>query len=223
MQLSLNLSLTRTTLLAFAIGASVAASAFIASSADARRTVVLAAPPSSIGVVDLKAVFDLLPESAEWDVKVQSLEAKFSDEVRARKAELEQLAKEIEAMAEGPAREAKLDAARLRKLQIEQWAGFKDLELDRERSLKWQAIYRLVRDAAKQLAIDEKYDLVLVDDSNVEVRTQRGQNAPPLETQAQSQISQIRVLYAGKTIDVTQKIIVQVKNRAQQAPVTKPR
>ena len=69
-----------------------------------------------------------------------------------------------------------------------------------------------MREAAKRLAETEGYDLVLVDDSRIEIRTQRGQNAPGLEAQAQSQIAQLRVLYSSRTVDVTEKIIVQINN-----------
>lgn len=210
--------MNRSTIAALAAGAAIAAAAFLAGSADARRTVAPTAPPTAVGVVNLRKVFDALPESAEWDVKVKSLEASFAEEARARKGELDSMVKAIEAMAEGAERETKLDEARLKRLQLEQWAGFKELEIDREKSLKWQAVYRLVREASAQLASEEKYDLILVDDSGVEIRTQRAQNAPSLETQAQSQISQIRVLFAGGTVDVTQKILVQIKNRSQASP-----
>ena len=88
----------------------------------------------------------------------------------------------------------------------------KELELDRERSLKWQAVYRAVREGAAKLAENERLDMIVVDDSKIELQTQRAKDAPPLETQAKSQISQLRVLYAGKSIDVTEKLIVQINN-----------
>ena len=94
----------------------------------------------------------------------------------------------------------------------------KELEVDRETSLKWQAVYRSVREGAKKLAEAEKYDLIVVDDSRVEIRTQRAQNAPSLTQQAQSQISQLRVLYAGRTVDVTDKLIVQINNARSLKP-----
>jgi Skp family chaperone for outer membrane proteins len=212
--------MNRSTLAALAVGAAISAAAFLAGSADARRATAPVAPPTAVGVVNLRKVFDVLPQSAEWDVKIKGLESAFAEEARTRKGELDGMVKAIEAMAEGKERETKLDEARLKRLQLEQWAGFKELEIDRERSLKWQAVYKLVRDAARQLAADEGYDLVLVDDSGVEIRTQRAQNAPSLEAQAQSQISQIRVLFSGGAADVTQKILVQIKNSEQKSPTT---
>ena len=173
---------------------------------------------SAIGIVDMATVFDKLEESAEWDVKIKALEARAGEEMGRRKAELDALAKELEALSDGAEKDAKLDSLRLKRLQAEQWAGFKELEVDRETSLKWQAVYRSVREGAKKLAEAEKYDLIVVDDSRVEIRTQRAQNAPSLTQQAQSQISQLRVLYAGRTVDVTDKLIVQINNARSLKP-----
>ena len=96
----------------------------------------------------------------------------------------------------------------------------KDLELDRERSLKWQSIYRSVRDGAAKLAADEKYELVVVDDSKLDIQPQRSKDAPPLEVQVKSQIAQIRVLHSAKSVDVTEKLIVQINNA--RASASKP-
>jgi Skp family chaperone for outer membrane proteins len=206
------------TLAAFALGSAVAIAAFFAGNAEARRIPAMFAPPSAIGIVDMATVFDKLEESAEWDVKIKALEARAGEEMGRRKAELDALAKELEALSDGAEKDAKLDSLRLKRLQAEQWAGFKELEVDRETSLKWQAVYRSVREGAKKLAEAEKYDLIVVDDSRVEIRTQRAQNAPSLTQQAQSQISQLRVLYAGRTVDVTDKLIVQINNARSLKP-----
>ena len=206
------------TLAAFALGSAVAIAAFFAGNAEARRIPAMFAPPSAIGIVDMATVFDKLEESAEWDVKIKALEARAGEEMGRRKADLDALAKELEALSDGAEKDAKLDSLRLKRLQAEQWAGFKELEVDRETSLKWQAVYRSVREGAKQLAEAEKYDLIVVDDSRVEIRTQRAQNAPSLTQQAQSQISQLRVLYAGRTVDVTDKLIVQINNARSLKP-----
>lgn len=210
--------MTRPTLVACMLGAAIAATAFLAGTAEARRPYSFFAPPTAIGVVDMATVFDRLSESAEWDVKLRSLESRFSQEVGDRRAELEAMVKEIEAMGDGPAKSARIDDARLKQLQLEQFGAMKQLELDREKSLKWQAVYRAVRDGARKLAENEKYDLIIVDDSRVEVRTKRDKDLPPLEAQAQSQISQLRILHASRTIDVTEKLIVQINNARTAAP-----
>jgi len=202
----------RPTLTIVALASALAAAGFLASTAEALRTTVFMAPPTAVGVVNIATVFDRLNEAAEWDVKIKNLEARVGEELRARKAELEAGAKSLESMADGPEKEQKVDALRLKKLQAEQFAVMKELELDRERSLKWQSVYRAVREGAAKLADAEKFDLIMVDDSRIEISTQRSKDAPPLETQAKSQISALRILHAAKTVDVTEKLIVQINN-----------
>ena len=203
--------------LAIVLGASIASIGFLAGNADARRPIVLAAAPTAIGVVNMATVFDRLNEAAEWDVKIKTLESKFGDELQTRRTTIETMGKEIEAMPEGAAKETKLDTLRLTRLQAESWGDMKQLELDRERSLKWQAIYRAVREGSSKLAESEKLDMIVVDDSKIEIQTQRSKDAPPLETQAKAQITQLRVLHAGKSIDVTEKLIVQIHNTRSKA------
>ena len=198
--------------------AALAVAALIAPRAEALKPAFLAAPPTAIGVVNMASVFDRLDEAAEWDVKIKNLEVKFGEELQGRRAELEKMAKEAEPLPEGEEREKRLDALRLKRLQAEQWSVMKDLELDRERSLKWQSIYRAVREGAAKLAADEKYELVVIDDSKIEIQAQRAKDAPPLEAQVKSQIAQIRVLHAAKSVDVTEKLIVQINNARAAAP-----
>lgn len=205
--------MTRPTLAAFALGATVALASFLAGNADATRALIVPAQPTAIGVIDLAKLFDGLGECAEWDVRIKALEARVMDEARARKASLESGLKEVEAMTEGVEKEKRLDALRFQKLQAEQWSLGCELEADRERSLKWQSVYRSVREGAKKLGETEGYQLVVIDDSKIEIQTQRAQNSPPLETQAKGQIAQLRVLYADRTIDVTDKLIVQLNNK----------
>ncbi|MFM7261539.1 MAG: OmpH family outer membrane protein [bacterium] len=208
----------RSTIAALCAGALVATLGFLGTAAQAIRPTALPAPATAIGTVDLARLFDSLAAAKEWDVRIKELEAKAMDEGRAKKAALDASVKEVEAMAAGPEREARMDALRLTRLQAEQWSQLKELEVDRERSLKWQAIYRSVREGAKKLADAEGYGLIVVDDSRIEITTQRGQNAPPLETQAKSQIASLRVLYAGKSIDVTDKLRVQLDNDRSGSP-----
>ena len=202
----------RSTIAALTTGAAITALGFLVGSANATRTIVLPPPPTASGGVDLAKLFDGLDEAAEWDVRIKELEAKAMDEGRAKKASLDASIKEVEAMVAGPEKETRMDALRLARLQAEQWSQLKELEVDRERSLKWQAIYRSVREGAKKLAETEGYGLILVDDSRIEITTQRGQNAPPLETQVKGQIASLRVLYSGKMVDVTEKLVVQLDN-----------
>jgi len=216
---SLQLSFDRrSSIVALCVGTAIATLGFLGTSAQAIRPIAVPAPPTAVGTVDLARLFDSLAAAKEWDVRIKELEAKAMDDGRAKKAALDASLKEVEAMAAGPEKDTRMDAMRLARLQAEQWSQLKELEVDRERSLKWQAIYRSVREGARKLAEAEGYGMIVVDDSRIEITTQRGQNAPPLETQAKSQIASLRVLYAGKSIDVTDKLRVQLDNDRTGSP-----
>jgi Skp family chaperone for outer membrane proteins len=204
----------------FGLGAAVAIAGFLAGSADARRSPAVPSAPAPIGVVNLATVFDKLDASAEWDLRIKTLESRATEEAAKRRSDLEATGKALEALGEGPEKERKLDEYRLQQIQNEQWAGFKEIEVDRELSLKWKSIYGSVREGAKRLAQSENLALVIVDDSGVEIRTQRTQNGPKQAAQAQAQIMQLRVLYADRTVDVTEKLIVQLNNARSLAPST---
>jgi Skp family chaperone for outer membrane proteins len=75
----------------------------------------------------------------------------------------------------------------------------------------WQSMYRNVRAECQKLAEAEGYDAVLVNDGVGEIQLQR-ESKSPLEAQAQEQIVRRRVLYAAKSIDVTDQLVVRMNN-----------
>lgn len=177
-----------------------------------QATMAVAANPTAVAMVNVEKVFDRLDESADWQIQIRQLASSVQEEGRARAADVERMRKELEPMAEGPDRQRLLDELALKQLRLEEWGRLKQLEIDRERSLMWQKMYRAVREEAAKVAESEGYQLVLVDDSGVEIRTSREINAP-LEMQAQQQIASLRVLYAANAIDITEKVVVRINNR----------
>jgi hypothetical protein len=125
----------------------------------------------------------------------------------------------MEAAAESE-RMAIRDKVAFEQLQFEQWEAIKKIEVDRERALMWQSMYRNVRAECQKLAEAEGYDAILVNDGVGEIQLQR-ESKSPLEQQAQEQIVRRRVLYAGKSTDVTDQLVVRMNN-ARAANAGKP-
>ncbi|MSR41559.1 MAG: OmpH family outer membrane protein [Phycisphaerales bacterium] len=174
--------------------------------------------PANVGVVNLSTIVDRMKERQEWDVRLKSLESAITEEGRARRAKLEATAKEIEPISEGTERESRIDQFRMQEIKDTEWLNIKKLEIDRERSLKWQSLYRSIREGTKKLSEREGLDLVIVDDSKTELRVQRNEKVP-MEAQALEQIASLRVLFGSKAIDVTEKLLVQIDNdRSLAAP-----
>jgi Skp family chaperone for outer membrane proteins len=208
----------RTDRLALLLTAAVAVAALAtARAADARRVAAeahaaaLAAPPVAVATVDVAKVFDKLNENADWQIQIRTLASSYTEELRARQSELEKLLKELEAMTDAGQRSGLADDIAMKRLRLEEWARLKQAEIDRERSLMWQSMYRSIRDEARKVAEGEGYQLVIVDDSQTEVRASREIKAP-LEEQVKQQIASLRILYAAPTIDISDKVVVRINN-----------
>jgi outer membrane protein len=185
--------------------------------AEARRVAAeahaaaMAAPPVAVATVDVAKVFDKLNENADWQIQIRNLASSYGEELRARQSELEKLLKELEAVTEPARRNELADDIAMKRLRLEEWARLKQGEVDRERSLMWQSMYRAIRDEARKVAESEGYQLVVVDDSQTEVRPSREVKAP-LEEQVKQQIASLRMLYAAPTIDISDKVVVRINN-----------
>lgn len=188
-----------------------------ARAADARRVAVeahaaaMAAPPVAVATVDVAKVFDKLNENADWQIQIRTLATSYGEELRARQAELEKLLKELEALTDPARRNELADDIAMKRLRLEEWARLKQAEVDRERSLMWQSMYRSIREEARKVAESEGYQLVVVDDSQTEIRPNREVKAP-LEEQVKQQIASLRILYAAPTIDISDKVVVRINN-----------
>ena len=103
------------------------------------------------------------------------------------------------------------DEIAMKRLRLEEWARLKQGEIDRERSLMWQSMYRSIREESAKIAVSEGYQLVVVDDSQTEVRGSREVKAP-LEEQVKQQIASLRILHADPSIDISDKVVVRINN-----------
>lgn len=200
-------------LASIALAASVALLALAGSGAAAAPRV--APPPVAIATVDIIRLVDKLNEKSDWDVQLTALTKKIQTELDTRKKSIDDQLKAIEAAPD--AQKAGLrDRVELEDLQLREWANYKRAEIDRERALMWQSMYRNIRIESAKLAEAEGYDLILVNDGVTDLQIQRDSNVP-MEQQAQEQIMRRRMLFANKGIDVTDKLILRMNN-ARSAP-----
>ena len=202
--------------------AAAAAGALLASWTHRADAVARPAPaPARVAVVDLVKVIERLNERSDWEVQIAALGKKIQEEFAARRKAIEDMAKQMEQAADAE-RNSIRDRVAFEQLQFEQWEQIKKIEVDRERALMWQSMYRNVRSESQKLADAEGYDIILVNDGVGEIQLQR-ESKTPLEAQAQEQIVRRRVLYAAKTVDVTDQLVVRMNNaRGSAATPTAP-
>ncbi|MBL9140607.1 MAG: OmpH family outer membrane protein [Phycisphaerae bacterium] len=200
-----------------ALSASAVACAFVGSAAIAApfpaapaSNAPTAPPPVAIATVDIIRLVDKLNEKSDWDVQLAALTKKIQTELDSRKASIETQIKAIDSAPEAQ-KSALRDRVALEDLQLREWANYKRAEIDRERALMWQSIYRNIRIESAKLAEAEGYDLIIVNDGVTDLQIQRDANVP-MEQQAQEQIMRRRMLYANRNIDVTDKLLLRMNN-----------
>lgn len=192
-------------LVAAAAGAAVATTSY-----QAGASAHMAPAPTRVATVDLVKVVERLTERSDWEVQITALGKKIQEEFSAKRKALEEMARQMETAAEAQ-RAGIRDRLAFEQLQFEQWERIKKVEVDRERALMWQSMYRNIRNESQKLADAEGWDLVLVHDGVSEIQLQRDSKTP-LEQQAQEQIVRRRVLYAAKSTDVTDQLVVRMNN-----------
>lgn len=179
-----------------------------------------APPPITVATVDIIQLIDKLNEKSDFEVTINALAQRIQAELATRKKELEELAGKADKGTDAE-KQATRDMFALKKLQLDEWSNFKQAEIDRERALMWQSIYKHIREESEKLAAAEGYDLVLVNDSVTDLILRRDSQVPQ-EQQAQEQIMRRRVLYANKTLDVTARLITRMNNARTAAAGSAP-
>jgi Skp family chaperone for outer membrane proteins len=99
----------------------------------------------------------------------------------------------------------------LMRLRFEEWGRLKQLELDRERSLKWQTLYRAIREEVARLAQSEGFELVVVNDGVGPISVSRELEMSQ-ERQVRMQIEGRQILFAADATDITEQLVVRMNN-----------
>ena len=191
--------------------AAIAGAMVTAVSYNAGASARMAPAPTRVATVDLVKVIERLNERSDWEVQITALGKKVQDDFTAKRKAVEELAKTMETAASDQERMGIRDKLAFEQLQMEQWEKIKKIEVDRERALMWQSMYRNVRAESQKLADAEGWDVILVNDGVTDIQLQRDSKVP-LESQAQEQIVRRRVLFAAKSIDVTDQLVVRMNN-----------
>ena len=175
--------MTKSRNLAAVLVAAAAGAAAVTASYQAGATARMAPAPSRVATVDLVKVVERLTERSDWEVQITALGKRIQEEFSAKRKALEEMARQMETAPEDQ-RAGIRDRLAFEQLQFEQWERIKKVEVDRERALMWQSMYRNIRAESQKLADAEGWDIVLVHDGVSEIQLQRDSKTP-LEQQAQ--------------------------------------
>ena len=160
------------------------------------------APASHVATVDLAKIFERINVNKSWEVEIMGLAERLNVEANSRQEAIGRKLEDAEkATNESDAQKIR-DSAALMKLELDEWAKLKQLELDRERALMWKAMYKAIRDQANAIAMADGWDIVLVNDSLGELTLSNEANVSR-EQQVLTQILNRRLLYASELTDIT--------------------
>ena len=165
---------------------------------------------SPVAVVNLPGVLEGLAERADAEAELRAQTDQIAAEAQEREAEVRSLQQALAALddpAERLVAEEQVDNA---VIQLMAWQELMKREVDVERALRLEKIYRDIMNAIADMAASDGIDLVLIHDGATEIQTNPDPQAPPLETQVRQQIAQRRIAFAADRIDRTQDVIVRM-------------
>jgi Skp family chaperone for outer membrane proteins len=91
------------------------------------------------------------------------------------------------------------------------WREYIRQEVDIEKSLLLQSLYRRITDSVAELAELDGINLVLINDGNRIVQTVPDSQMAR-ELQVRQQISTRRIIYSSPSIDITERLIIRMNN-----------
>ena len=177
------------------------------------RNSMQARQPTVVAVVRLVHVFEGLEQRVQMENDLGTMGAA----TKAKAEEMQKKINEMETAMQDEVDEQRItalqDELNMAKLRFGAWSQMVQRENDIEVSLRLQSLYTNVRNAARQLALAEGIDLILIDNSAVD--TLLGENLDPKlprEPQILARIEAQRMLYATREIDVTDQLIQRMNN-----------
>jgi Skp family chaperone for outer membrane proteins len=180
---------------------------------DAFGTRPTSAPATRVATVDLAQVFERAEANTPWEIQLNTLADRLNSEAASRTEAITKELTRAEGLVESSPDEAQRsrDSVALMKLELEEWGGLKQLEMDRERALMWRSMYDSVREQVVALAKADGWDIVLVNDSLGDIKLSEDMNVSR-EQQVITQILNRRMLYADDLTNITEQLIVRINN-----------
>jgi Skp family chaperone for outer membrane proteins len=167
--------------------------------------------PPIIATVRIEPLFDGLQQRAESKTEISAFEEKLTTEQGRRQEIINELEIELEDIVAANRREELTDQIALERMKLQFWVQEARLELEIEKAIRLQELYKSVKDAIAGLAEAEGYDIVMLNDSSDELPFDR-ESRMPAQIQILQQIASRKLLYLSPATDVTEDLIVRMNN-----------
>lgn len=165
----------------------------------ATRTVVI--EPAVVATVNIETVYEAVPQKAAAQRSLEDFGRSLDETGRRLLEEIDLLEADIEGLPPGTERYEQANAELMQKsLEYEGFVRFANNRLELEKAEALKSIYVDLKKTVASLAASNGYDIVFVDDTI-------GELVARTEQEMQRQISARRMLYGGKSIDITDLVI----------------
>ena len=199
---------SRTRVLLISAGLLAAAILLVGVQAVAMHTLPLLSP-SVVATVDLERTFNGLEEWSQAQASEGTLSEQIQQDLDSRQDEIEMLEADLEDYPEGSGKyDEAMKKLRMAALEYQGYIQFQKLKQERRNQETIFALYEKIKSAAADLADAQGYDIILVNDSVVEI--------PEQTDNVIQEISSRRVLFARTQMDITDQLIESM-NVAHQA------
>jgi Skp family chaperone for outer membrane proteins len=178
----------------------------------------LAPQPARIATVRIEALFEKLQQRADAKAEIEAMDRRITNEKTRREDAIKALERDLATAA--PAAQAPLeDDIAMKKLQLTFWLKEAVAELEVEKAIRLQDLYRSIARAARELAEAEAYDLVLLDDRlEADAPLFKRDASVPAQVQVLQQITTAKLLYAADPVDITEDLIARMDNAFRAGP-----
>ena len=167
--------------------------------------------PPVVAVVRIEPLFDGLKQKADASAAVDRLLSEIEAEVQRRQEATNALKEEHSNAIDAKQREALSDKIALESLKNESWLQTARQELELNKAVYLQDLYKTIYEATNSLALTEGYDLVIVDDSGDALPFNRNARVVP-QAQVLQQLNMRKVLFVNPTLDITDDLIMRMNN-----------
>lgn len=174
-----------------------------------QRAVAPAAPV--LAVVNIDELFDELQQRADARIDLRRLELEIQDKKTRLDTEIAQLQAEFEQTVAVARRDELADELGLKNLQMQFWFRTATTELEVEKALLLQNLYRSMIAAIEALAAAEGYDMVILDDASGDLAFRSDSRTPP-QHQVLQQITNRKILYRNPALDITLDLATRMNN-----------
>jgi len=155
-------------------------------------------------------VMEGLAERADAEAGLRAKAQAVAAEAETRQAAVRKLQEELMAITDPIQRLSKEEQVDADVIQFMAWQELMKQELDVERALAMERLYRDIMAAVADIATKDGIDLVLIHDGARGIETNPAPEAGPMATQVRQQIAQRRIAFASDRIDRTRDVIIRM-------------